>query len=377
MHQKNFSIVMFSDHLKAKERLYAGHKLTSLNGRYTLAVQYDGNVVIYATESNKPVWSTKTAGRALGEHIYLCMQSDQNIVLYVEDEPIWASKTRKTNVKNIVLSLQNDGNLVGFGDTKQFWASETSESQPPKQKSAERLTKNITESNPFANISASLECEYAPQQTLFQLVAENVSQGLHETFAAFDADPDALRQWMSYHNLLAGKEAESFVAKAMEQYEENPDEQSFARTCFQAFVCNPDIGAMSRRDFFRSLLQLCSTTVVSACQTWQQRIRKGEKKTSQETSENVYMFRSALRTFLVDNEILDDPKRVESVIDTVSSPWELGCTSMEDVWCLRPRDLDACRLNVTQHRKLSTAIGKMRDAQNAKRNQLVRPCSPK
>ena len=123
-----------------KQRLYAGNKLTSLNGRYELAVQHDGNVVIYDTnDSNKKaIWSTQTGGRTPAKY-WLCMQSDQNIVLYKHDQPLpqnalWSSKTRNTNVKNIVLSLQNDGNLVGFGDNKQFWASQTSEMQRMEKK---------------------------------------------------------------------------------------------------------------------------------------------------------------------------------------------------------------------------------------------------
>src|SRR6056297_2900757 len=138
---------MPSDRLVARQRLYAGNKLTSLNGRYEVAVQHDGNVVIYDTNdtNKKAIWSTHTGGRTPANY-WLCMQSDQNIVLYKEGEPspqnaLWSSKTRNTNVKNIVLSLQNDGNLVGFGDGKQFWASQTSEMQRmEKQLQAQKKT---------------------------------------------------------------------------------------------------------------------------------------------------------------------------------------------------------------------------------------------
>lgn len=117
---------MAKDHLIGKERLQMGQKLVSLNNRYTLVVQNDGNVVLYDTHpKNVAIWSTGTKCKS-GKH-FLCMQSDQNIVLYNDSVALWNSKTRNTNVKNIVLVLQNDGNLVGFGDDKQFWASHTSE----------------------------------------------------------------------------------------------------------------------------------------------------------------------------------------------------------------------------------------------------------
>ena len=131
---------MSTDRLVGKQRLYVGDKLTSLNGRYVLVVQRDGNVVIYDTDDSnkKAIWSTKTGGRTPAEY-WLCTQSDQNIVLYKDGQPspqnaMWSSKSSKTNVKNIVLSLQNDGNLVGFGDGKQFWASQTSEMQRMEKK---------------------------------------------------------------------------------------------------------------------------------------------------------------------------------------------------------------------------------------------------
>ncbi|MCO8274413.1 hypothetical protein M1L60_27820 [Actinoplanes sp. TRM 88003] len=107
--------------LVAGRRLNPGDKLTSANGRYTLAMQPDGNLVGY--DGTKAFWDTGTWGRpgcylvaepngrftvmtpegtvawsqASGSpHAFLCIQDDRNIVIYFNDATpaaAWASHT--------------------------------------------------------------------------------------------------------------------------------------------------------------------------------------------------------------------------------------------------------------------------------------------
>lgn len=117
------------DVLRAGESLGIDQKLTSNNGRYTLIMQGDGNLVLY-TESNTPVWSTRTQGSGA---VRASLQDDGNLVLYTKeverrfhrDVPVavWASKTSGEHVR---LILQDDRNLVVYtADGRALWASGT------------------------------------------------------------------------------------------------------------------------------------------------------------------------------------------------------------------------------------------------------------
>jgi LysM repeat protein len=117
------------DVLRAGESLGIDQKLTSSNGKYNLIMQGDGNLVLY-TESNTPVWSTRTEGKGA---IRASLQDDGNLVLYTKeverrfrrDEPVavWASNTSGEKVR---LILQDDRNLVIYtSDGRELWASGT------------------------------------------------------------------------------------------------------------------------------------------------------------------------------------------------------------------------------------------------------------
>lgn len=80
--------------------------LLSENGQSLLAVQPDGNLVLYR-DFNKVPWSSNSTGAAK----QLIMQSDGNLVLYNKDNfPIWNSRTGGN--PGARLELQSDGNLV-------------------------------------------------------------------------------------------------------------------------------------------------------------------------------------------------------------------------------------------------------------------------
>jgi LysM repeat protein len=117
------------DVLRAGESLAIDQKLTSSNGKYTLIMQGDGNLVLYA-ESNTPVWATRTQGSGA---VRASLQDDGNLVLYTKEldrrfrrdvaVAVWASKT---SGKNVRLILQDDRNLVIYtADGRALWASGT------------------------------------------------------------------------------------------------------------------------------------------------------------------------------------------------------------------------------------------------------------
>jgi hypothetical protein len=85
----------------------------------TLAAQSDGNLVL-KDERGQVRWATNTHGNP---GAYAVFQEDGNLVVYANQQPIWASKTEW---KGAYLVLQTDGNLVIYDASNQpIWASDT------------------------------------------------------------------------------------------------------------------------------------------------------------------------------------------------------------------------------------------------------------
>jgi hypothetical protein len=96
--------------LKAGQQLKAGQSLYSPSGQYQLAMQADGNLVIYSGGS--AIWNTGTEGT--GTSNFLAMQTDGNLVVYTSaGKAVWNSGTEGTGSSNF-LAMQNDGNLVVY-----------------------------------------------------------------------------------------------------------------------------------------------------------------------------------------------------------------------------------------------------------------------
>lgn len=107
----------FSAELSAGQTLYPGQTVISENKKYTLAMQTDGNVVLYS--SSGVVWSTGIRGT------HFSMQTDGNAVLYLTDSaitrPVWQTNTAGIGL-DPYFAVQNDGNLVVYG-TRAYWST--------------------------------------------------------------------------------------------------------------------------------------------------------------------------------------------------------------------------------------------------------------
>lgn len=110
-----------SDMLYANESLWTNGTKTSRNGVYTLIMQTDGNLVLYAT-GGRPIWASKTVGTGANRVI---MQSDGNLVIYSPTRAVWASNTPGSGANRLV--VQDDGNLVTYSPTRPVWASQTAQ----------------------------------------------------------------------------------------------------------------------------------------------------------------------------------------------------------------------------------------------------------
>lgn len=106
-----------SDRLSANEQLTAGQRLVSGDGRYSLVMQGDGNLVVYGPTG--PTWSSNTNGSG-GTRVV--MQGDGNLVIYTSaGAPVFATGTNGLGANTLI--MQNDSNLVAYASAGAVWAS--------------------------------------------------------------------------------------------------------------------------------------------------------------------------------------------------------------------------------------------------------------
>lgn len=108
-----------SDRLLTGQGLIPGASINSSNGRYTLVVQDDGNLVVYGQSG--ALWHAATNTLPFAN---LVMQGDGNLVLYGPvGQVYWQSATSGNS--NAGLVMQNDGNLVMYAGSTVLWQSNT------------------------------------------------------------------------------------------------------------------------------------------------------------------------------------------------------------------------------------------------------------
>lgn len=96
--------------------LSPGQSLVSENDRHQLAMQTDGNFVLY--NDNKPVWQTGI------RFCFASLNPDGNLVGYLQAPgglaiPVWQTGTANAGLE-MELAMQDDGNLVLYGK-RAFW----------------------------------------------------------------------------------------------------------------------------------------------------------------------------------------------------------------------------------------------------------------
>lgn len=107
--------------LWANQGLPSGGVVSSCDGRFTLAMQEDGNLVLTQT-GVRVLWSTGTHGHP-GSVVW--QQGDGNLVVYgANGAPLWSSGTQG-HPEGTVLAVQDDGNLVIYTGAGAIWSSGT------------------------------------------------------------------------------------------------------------------------------------------------------------------------------------------------------------------------------------------------------------
>jgi endoglucanase len=111
------------DALSAGQWLSAGQSLVSSSGNMRLAMQTDGNLVLY-TAAGVAVWASHTYGSGSTDKV--SMQTDGNLAIYTATgAAVWSTSTTGTGSNNR-LDLQTDGNLVLYTSANVvLWSSKT------------------------------------------------------------------------------------------------------------------------------------------------------------------------------------------------------------------------------------------------------------
>lgn len=106
--------------MAAPGSLLPGRSLQSPNGLYTLAMQTDGNLVLYGNDGQW-LWHTNTFGKPVTQ---LAVQGDGNLVLYTATGYVWASGTHGNNGTGGFFQVQDDGNVVYYSAaSRPIWNS--------------------------------------------------------------------------------------------------------------------------------------------------------------------------------------------------------------------------------------------------------------
>ncbi len=106
--------------MSADQMLLPGEDLRSCDGRFSLSMQHDGNLVVYQAGAGAR-WHTHTHGQSASGVV---MQSDGNLVLYGTGEgALWHTHTHGNG--GAYLRMQDDGNLVVYRGSTVLWNSGT------------------------------------------------------------------------------------------------------------------------------------------------------------------------------------------------------------------------------------------------------------
>jgi hypothetical protein len=106
--------------LGSNQSLRSGQSRSSANGRYQLAMNGGGNLVLYDHDRRLPIWNSQTAVPGA----YATMQRDGNLVVFAPSGEVRYASATPGN-PGAHLNLQDDGNAVIFTPAnKPVWSSD-------------------------------------------------------------------------------------------------------------------------------------------------------------------------------------------------------------------------------------------------------------
>ena len=110
--------------LKVNEKLYSSNKA------YYMMLQTDGNLGVFRTQDNVPIYAVFSASMAQADDYYAKLQADGNFAIYDGNHKlIWYTNyngvgiTNQNGINNIVL-VSDDGKLKVMSDKECLWSSD-------------------------------------------------------------------------------------------------------------------------------------------------------------------------------------------------------------------------------------------------------------
>ena len=116
--------------------LASGQALASPSGRFTIAMQADGNLV-ERTPAGRALWTSRTSGNTGAK---LVMRSDGTLLIAsTANKTLWSTPT--SGVKSATVDLGDDGNFVLRGSVGQpYWANGASAATTARLPASQRFT---------------------------------------------------------------------------------------------------------------------------------------------------------------------------------------------------------------------------------------------
>jgi len=149
---------VLADTLRPGEKLLPNSIVSSANREYHLALQSDGNLVLY--HSGAPVWWSGTVGAAVKLAV---MQPDGNFVIYdVNNNPVWNTGT--AGKPGSFLNVQDDGNIVIYTPTPSWniLGGATSGGAPNPEVTPLPSIQEVCASSPIPNGFIVIGGKYSP-----------------------------------------------------------------------------------------------------------------------------------------------------------------------------------------------------------------------
>jgi hypothetical protein len=179
----------YPNELTENQQLNVNDKLVSRNGRYSLIMQWDGNLVLYNASGN-PLWASNTWGSPATHAV---LQSDGNFVLYDnQSNPLWSTGTNGNS--GVYLLLKDDGNLPLYSNQKTIlWSSNT------PQPSAESLmdVPNVVPVGPGSAMTSWVQSDDGPH-----VVYADANGNLHQIWYTISTGQWAAQPLSNLENVV-------------------------------------------------------------------------------------------------------------------------------------------------------------------------------
>jgi len=114
--------------MRSGEVLHADQSISSANGKYSLRLQGDSNLLLIRNLDNTELWSPTQPNSSFGRPVGVCRLNEGKLVIYEKDgNQMWSSDTSPDLGIDSELVVQDDGNMVIYQlpSRKPVWSSKT------------------------------------------------------------------------------------------------------------------------------------------------------------------------------------------------------------------------------------------------------------